>query len=213
MSIAQPDFLEDTLEIRVTLADDLALGDYYYILNYLDEDSLEFVQSETIMVGCSETEMKNAIKAYYADRFSVNPNVALTYFDSAGAETTSDGADILTYVYTVTVPRPISQASVGTIVFVSLGTLSTVDFTYPADLQLSDPPISGMFYINCADLDGDMYATTDMDIVSASAADFQAILENDCSFVRGLIEVERITDTYSDRNIGVEFQIRFNDVP
>ena len=43
MSIAQPDFLEDTLEIKVTLADDLALGDYYYILNYLDEDSLEFV--------------------------------------------------------------------------------------------------------------------------------------------------------------------------
>jgi len=87
---------------------------------------------------------------------------------------------------------------------VPMTTTATVDFVYPEDIQLSSPPLSGKFYVECADVDGGIYATQDM-ALDISAVDFKAVLNSDCSFIRDLFNVKKLTDTYSGVAWGVEF--------
>lgn len=76
----------------------------------------------------------------------------------------------------------------------SIDTAATVDIIYPNDSRLTEPrlstpPLSGSFYVSCYNTDGSKYDTQDIDITSVSANSFKKVLESDCSFLEGKIEV------------------------
>ena len=72
--------------------------------------------------------------------------------------------------------------------------------------------MSGKFWIECHNTDGETYSTSDIDITTVDAATFKSVLETDCSFLKDKISVERLTGDFPDRNMGVEFQVFFQDV-
>jgi hypothetical protein len=166
MSLGQTDILYDTMKITVTGADQGS-----YMLAFLNDATNEYSPSSPIVAGCSASDMQTAIAGYYTAKFSVSPLVTATYLDSTGAETTEDGVDVFTIDYLVEVPTILTEASVTSIIMVATTTSATVEFVYPADLQLSSPPLSGKFYVECIDVDGGAYATEDMDL-DVTAADF-----------------------------------------
>lgn len=135
--------------------------------------------------------------------------VTLTLFDVDGVETTDAAGDADSYVYTVEVPTAISAPSVESIIVVPTTTTATVDIVYPADRQLSTPPISGKFFIECTHPDGSSYPTQDLDIYSANEWNVWDQIEADCSYLKNKIQVTRLTSTYANRALGVEFEINF----
>lgn len=56
--------------------------------------------------------MKDSIKPYYKKKFGGALTVTLTYEDADGSEVLQDDPTILTFVYTVEVPRPLEGESV-----------------------------------------------------------------------------------------------------
>ena len=109
-------------------------------------------------------------------------------------------------------PTAITDASVTQINTISMTTKSKIEIKYPKDLQLSDPPISGKYYLECSNLDGKTYQTNDID-VNSNEGDVQRLLENDCSFLRGKIKVHRLEETYASTKVGVEFRVDFFGMP
>jgi len=63
----------------------------------------------------------------------------------------------------VQTPKPLDGPSVELILVSKDTTESTFEIRYPVDVQLSSPPITGTFYVECYHPDGTMYATQDMD--------------------------------------------------
>jgi len=59
----------------------------------------------------------------------------------------------------------------------------------PKDKQLSDLPLEGKFFIECRDVDGNQYATKDIDLWANSNHVLQR-LEEDCGFLRNKIKVQ-----------------------
>ena len=84
-----------------------------------------------------------------------------------------------------------------------------MEFVFSTDVQLSDPPLSGKYYLKCADTTGTFYATNDIDITS-DANRVKSLLENDCSFLKDKISVRQLTDTHSSNKMGVEFEVHFH---
>ena len=89
-------------------------------------------------------------------------------------------------------------------------TSATIDIIYPDDERLTEPrlstpPLSGSFYVSCYNIDGNKYDTQDIEITTVTAKTFKAVLESDCSFLEGNIEVSELTTTYNKRSMGVEF--------
>lgn len=92
-----------------------------------------------------------------------------------------------------------------------VSTTSTISIDYPTDVQLSSPPITGQFWVQCHNTDGESYATRDIDF-NANAQHFKNVLEADCSFLAGKIEVTQLTTTFASRTIGVEYKVGFTGV-
>ena len=112
---------------------------------FLHPETNEFVKSDEIISGCSADEMKHRIKRYYKDVWRIEPRVTLKQPNAK------------TNVYTVEVPTAITDASVTKINTISMTTKSKIEIKYPKDLQLSDPAISGKYYLECSTLDGQTY--------------------------------------------------------
>ena len=95
----EQDLIRDTMEVNVTLADDL-----YFVLMYQDMTSLEFEASGEIKAGCTADEFKEGIKAYYSARFGTDPTVS-RHCTNVNATAVIDCAttteDIESYIYTV----------------------------------------------------------------------------------------------------------------
>lgn len=87
------------------------------------------------------------------------PIVTATFFDDSGIETTQDAPEVHTVKYTVELPMAISRASVETIMIVPVSSDSTIEIVYPAEKQLSSPPLSGTFFATCYNTDGNRYDT------------------------------------------------------
>lgn len=129
--------------------------------------------------------------------------------DAEGVETTKDMLEIQAHHYIVEVPLAISVPSVESILVASITSGASVEITYPVDKQLSSPPLSGTFYINCYDTDGSMYSTRDIDFQSVTDKIVKNVLQEDCSFLSGKISVEQLTSTWSKKAMGFEFQVNF----
>eukprot|EP00354_Favella_ehrenbergii_P006253 CAMPEP_0170454576 /NCGR_PEP_ID=MMETSP0123-20130129/2782_1 /TAXON_ID=182087 /ORGANISM="Favella ehrenbergii, Strain Fehren 1" /LENGTH=74 /DNA_ID=CAMNT_0010717335 /DNA_START=60 /DNA_END=284 /DNA_ORIENTATION=- len=71
---------------------------------------------------------------------------------------------------------------------VPMSTQSEIQYKFPKEIQLSDPPLSGKYYLECSNTDGKKYATTDIDVTSNAAA-VKNLLEKDCAFLKGKIDV------------------------
>ena len=87
-------------------------------------------------------------------------------------------------------------------------TTASIEFQYPPDVQLSSPPLSGKFWVECHNTDGATYATRDMG-PGTDASSFKAILEADCAFLAGKISVSTRTANYARTSMGVEYEIKF----
>ena len=53
-----------------------------------------------------------------------------------------------------------------------LSSFSSFEFVYPTEIQLSDPPLTGKFWIECHNTEGETYATSDIDITTVDAETF-----------------------------------------
>ena len=195
------------MEIIITGADDGV-----FKMAMLKPGTEEFFKSGEITAGGNADQLRSAIKGFYSKLYGVNPVVTLTVFDADGAETTEDALDIAAHHYLIEVPLAISIPSVETIMVVPMSTQADILITYPSDKQLSSPPLSGKFYIDCYNTDGNKYSTRDIDVSSVSANRFKSVLESDCSFLAGKISVTMLTSTYSKKVMGVEFQINFQGI-
>ena len=225
-SVGQTDLLRDTLEIRVTDPDGGT-----FALAFLVPHNDDIWASSEITAGCTADEMYDAIRGYYWNMFRVNPIVTLTTGtveveteetdeaddtgETDGAEDTEDtgeteeaAAPIGVYVYTVEVPKILTSASVETIMVAPITTQSSVTFVYPSERQLSSPPISGAFYIDCHHPDGNVYQTRDFGF-GINGNRLRRFIEEDCSFLSGKISVSQLTSTYPDPNVGYEYEIHF----
>ena len=49
-------------------------------------------------------------------------------------------------------------------------------------------------------------------MASASETSFKTLLERDCPFLSGKISVSKVTSTYPDNSMGVEFLINFSGI-
>ena len=90
----------------------------------------------------------------------------------------------------------------------AMSTTASIEISYPADNQLASPPLSGKFFVECHNVDGNAYATSDMDL-TISASGLKAVLETDCSFLKGKISVSKLTSTWSKTSLGTEFMVDF----
>lgn len=144
--------------------------------------------------------------------YGVSPIVTLAYYDSDGVEIFDPEVDgVISYVYTVEVPTALEGPSVENIMVVPLTSYSDFSFVYSTDIQLSSPPLSGKYYINCGDTDGNIYSTLDLDVSNVEAV-VKTRLENDCPWLKGGIDVTRVTSTWSDKKMGIEFQVHFHGI-
>jgi hypothetical protein len=205
-SVGQSGLSWDTLEIRVIKPDQGKI-----VLMYLDPRNDKFIKSGAITAGCSAAEMRAAIKGYYEKIYKQAPSVTLSYQDAAGKDVPYGDAALNAYVYKVELQTAISEPSVTQITTVAITSKSKVEIKYPSDLQLSDPPISGKYYLKCSNTDGATYATNDIDIKSDARA-VQRLLESNCSFLKGKITVRQRYDTFPTNKMGVEFEIDFHGV-
>lgn len=151
-SISQSNIVFDTMEILVQQPDS-----GIFVLMYMRPDNNEWVQSGQITSGCSASEMAGKISSFYQTLYKVNPQVTLTYRDINGLDVAVDSPDVEYFVYKVEVPTALNAPSVETITAVQSTSLSSISFTYPADMQLSSPPLSGSYYLDCANTDGQVY--------------------------------------------------------
>jgi len=137
--------------------------------------------------------------------------VTLTFKDTSGVEVPEGDATAVSWVYTIEVPTAIEGPSVESIMVVAITTVSEFDFVYSKDLQLSDPPLSGSFYLMCSDTQGNTFATHDLP-VSADANAVRHLLESDCPWLKGSIDVQKTSKIYASNKMGIEFQVHFHSV-
>ena len=171
-----------------------------------------FWQSGDIIAGGDEAQFLAAIQGFYS-RYGVVPIVTRTFIDSQGVEYSEEIFDVHTVRYIIETPMALSAATVETIMYVPTTTAASVEIIYPDEAnKLSSPPLSGTFYVSCYNNDGNRYSTEDMDITSVSATSFKNVLERDCSFLSGNISVTKMTSTWANNAMGVEFQINFHGI-
>ena len=183
ISIAQTNILYDTMEITVVKPDQLV-----YRLALLKPGTTDYHRTGDIVSGCSADDMKTALDSYYTSLYSVSPVVTATYYDGSASETTADSSTVNSIKYTITVPIALSGESVSSAFELAISTSSTIDIVTPANKQLSSPPITGSFWVECHNEVDQAFATQDMDI-GISDKDFLTQLETDCSFLRGKVNV------------------------
>ena len=110
----------------------------------------EWFKTDPIKDTCTGAEMAAAIKGYYSKFFGAVPTVAKKYINYEMKETVeTDTENIMEVRYVIELPKAITTPTVNNIMVVSLGSRAELTFSYPKDVQLSDPPLSGEWYIEC----------------------------------------------------------------
>ena len=205
MSLGQENLTYDTMVVNVIGPDQ---GEF--ILAMLIPGTEDYVKSGKILAGGDAAQFQAAVNGFYTGKYGVSPIVTRTFLSSDGGATTEDALDIHTVAYAVETPTAIGAPSVENVMVLAITTTASIEIVYPAAFQLSDPPLSGTFFVECYNTDGNSYATRDMDVTSVTASSFKSVLEADCSFLAGKISVTRLTATYAAGNaMGVEFQVNF----
>jgi hypothetical protein len=166
MSIAQTNIQYDTMKIMVTKPDQ-----NIYKMAMLKPGTQDYVKTDNIISGCSPDDLKAVIKGFYTDLYDVEPLVTSTFYDGSGSVTTEDSGTVNSITYMIQTPTALAAASVDNIFVLPITTSSTIEVVYPSVKQLSSPPLSGKFFVECHDVTGQAYTTHDMEL-SISAASF-----------------------------------------
>lgn len=88
--------------------------------------------------------MQSALSGFYYANYGAKISVDLVMYDMNGVET-NVMANSVKNVYTITVLKALTAASTGTVGITKISTTSSISYTLPKDVQLSSPPLTGMF--------------------------------------------------------------------
>lgn len=190
-------------ELRVTAAD----GGTYRL--YFLKENLEYFRTAEIVSGTSANEMRNKIKGYYKNQFGVDPLVSLEC-ELADLSRTADcsNPNVTQHLYTITVPKSISRPSNINVFAVQNTTAADVEYIYPT--QLSNPPLSGAYNIECYDTAGNPYLTDDIPYHSDNGAVYGKLVEA-CPWLRDSVDVWNNRD-YQHNVDGLDFILYFRNV-
>jgi len=158
-----------------------------FVLIFVDKNS-KFYASEKIQAGCSASSLKGKIKGFYKQDWGCEPSVTLKCYDTAGTETDCSTGTINEYRYTIETPRSISAPSTTGINAVNVDSKAKVTVKLPKDVKLSNAPLSGSFFLECYDLQGNAKITADM-AWSSNAGHVYNNLISACPHLRDNIEV------------------------
>ena len=149
MAIAQTNIQYDTMEVRI-ISPDQGL----FILAMLKPGTSQWVKTGQITAGGDADQFAEGIKGFYKTLYGVDPLVTLKYVDQDDLEVEADAFNMRAVVYTVQTPTALNGPSVETIMVLPLSTFSTIEFVYPTEIQLSSPPLTGKFWIECHNTEG-----------------------------------------------------------
>lgn len=110
--------------------------------------------------------------------------------------------------YTVQVPRSIWDASVENIIHTNINSTATVEFSYPDDVQLSNTPLHGKYFIECYREDGAQSITADISYDANSNTLYSALIAG-CPWLRDNIDIVDEDDIYFKED-GIDWRIYFN---
>lgn len=196
--VVHQDLLRDISRIRVNAADN---GTYRLLM--LNSD-LEYTKSAEIVAGGSAKSVRNAISGFYKDEFGVDPIVDLSCEVSDGTiDDTCAHVNVTDHIYEITIPKSINRPSCPQVMVWKNTTVSEIEFIYSNQIQLSTPPLLGAFYLECGDLDGNVYRTNDMDRSADTTAVYNELLVV-CPWLRDSVTVWNGRDYYYSAD-GIDF--------
>lgn len=94
--------------------------------------------------------IKAGVKAFYSESYGSDITVDVTMYNSTGNVTTN-ATESVKNVYNITMKKLIGAPSTSSISIIKTTTKSNVTIEYPSEVQLSSPPMSGNFKIQCID--------------------------------------------------------------
>ena len=88
--------------------------------------------------------------------------------------------------------------------------MSTADYfiKLPEEVQLSDPPLSGMWYIKTYNTFNSPCFTNDMPL-TYTADQVTYALWQDCSFLFNAVVAKQVFTPWSDSSVGISFELDF----
>lgn len=117
----------------------------------------EYWKSGLMNAGCHANSMRDNIKGYYESNGWNKPEVTLECGLSDGTVTPDcNDIDVVEHIYTVTVTKSIPIPSQLTVMPYYNTTQSDIEWIYSndatnPDVQLSNKPLSGKYFIECSD--------------------------------------------------------------
>jgi len=108
------------------------------------------------------------------------------------------------------VPRSIDVPSVLTVVPVQNTTSSNIDWIYSDSIQLSTPPLVGYFFLECYDVDGNVFYTDEM-YRSANTGTIYNALVATCPWLRDSLDVWNGRH-YRFTEDGIDFTLYFRGI-
>ena len=116
----------------------------------------------------SEGQVYEALKGYYASVFDAWIRVTRVMYMEDGVTTTTNVLLSKKTIYTVYVMRSLASPSTTKITITRISTASLITPSTPANTQLSNPPLFGLFRIKCLLEDGVTWNyTLDMNVTTA----------------------------------------------
>ena len=136
----------------------------------------------------SAATIKEGVKAFYSESYGSDITVDVTMYNSTGNVTTN-ATESVKNVYNITMKKLIKAPSTSSISIIKTTTKSNVTIEYPSEVQLSSPPMSGNFKIQCIDELG--FASTSLAIAynSGSCQEFRRDAQNSMTRSLSLMEI------------------------
>lgn len=145
----EPEQFYDTIQFNFTEPDGGTV-----IFAIYGPNSGEYYYSSAVSTTASASTMRQAIKWFYFTEWGTNFDVKRTIYDIDDNVVDSDSELMYKYSYNITMQKMIDQESTSTILAVPQTTTSQIDIGLPADVVISNTPLSGAFKIKCVNADG-----------------------------------------------------------
>ena len=114
------------------------------------------------------------------------------------------------HIYTITVPKSINRESCLNVMAVQNTTRSTFDWEYSGAVQLSTPPMTGQYFIECYDTSGNPYYTEDLSVGSDIGTISSALIAA-CPWLRDSFSIWH-GSKYSHNVDGLDWKLFFSRV-
>jgi hypothetical protein len=152
--------------------------------------------------------IKEGVKAFYSKSYGSDITVDVTMYNSTGNVTTN-ATESVKNVYNITMKKLIGAPSTSSISIIKTTTKSNVTIEYPSEVQLSSPPMSGHFKIQCIDELG--FASTSLAIAyNSGTSTIMSRIQEGCAKLYDKITVshgDMSTLAYYEngRNLTIDF--------